>query len=237
MSPLARRVETAAAHAPPVRAWERKRRVAIIAPWALIATTFIVFPVAVDQLGPRWGYLTGFIFFWVGWCVTVPLWLLGARGVARLFRPASPRLPRPAWLWATLLAFPVAGGFATVFVPALEEVTAAALLLALVIAVLNGTLEEVFWRGTFAELFPDEPLTGWLYPAVMFTGWHIAPALATGGRSLWFWFGTFYIGLVFGWVAYRTRTIRWTVPAHVLVNAMGPGFASLLLYGGELTGA
>lgn len=198
---------------------------------ALIATTFVVFQVAIDQLGPRWGYLTGFVFFWLAWCVTVPLWLLGLRGVARLFRPARPRVPTPGWLWAVLLAFPAAGGFATVLVPALHEVTATVLLVAVAIAVVNATLEEVFWRGMYAELFPGRPVAGWLYPAVAFVAWHLSPAMATGGRSLAFWFGTLYIGLVFGWVAYHTRTIRWTVAAHILVNVMGPGFAILVLHG------
>jgi membrane protease YdiL (CAAX protease family) len=34
-----------------------------------------------------------------------------------------------------------------------------------------------------------------------------------------------YLGLVYGWVAYRTGTIRYTIPAHILLNAMGLGFA------------
>jgi hypothetical protein len=30
---------------------------------------------------------------------------------------------------------------------------------------------------------------------------------------------------------YRTGSIRWTTLAHILVNAMGPAFAMLILYG------
>jgi uncharacterized protein len=207
----------------------RRRRVALAAPVLLIVSTTVAFQLGVAALGPRWGYLAGFAFFWTVWCLALPVALLGWRGVARLFRPAP--LPRPGWLWGVLLAVPVLGGFATVWLPALATVTVMALILAVGIALVNATLEEVFWRGLYAELFRGRWLAGWLYPALAFTAWHIAPAAATGGRTPAFWFGTAFIGLVFGWVAFRSGSIRWTTLAHVLVNAMGPGFAMLILYG------
>jgi uncharacterized protein len=211
--------------------WDRRRIVALVAPVGLITSTYVVFQAAVGSLGQRWGYLAGFVFFWVVWCLALPLGLLGWRGVRRLFRSTTPRLPPPGWLWAGLLAVPVVGGFATVLVPALARVTIAALALAVGIAVVNATCEEILWRGVYAELFAGRWIAGWLYPAVAFTLWHISPAAATGGRPGAFWFGVGFIGLVFGWVAYRTASIRWTTFAHILVNAMGPGFAMLLLYG------
>lgn len=55
------------------------------------------------------------------------------------------------------------------------------------------------------------------------------PAATVSGRSTAFWFGTVLIGLIFG--CYRTGSIRWTTIAHILVNAMGPAFAMLILYG------
>jgi uncharacterized protein len=211
--------------------WDRRRIIAMVAPAGLIASTYVVFQVAVDDLGQRWGYLAGFVFFWVVWCLALPLGLLGWRGVRRLFRSTRPRLPQPGWLWAGLLAVPVVGGLATVWVPALATVTLAAVSLAVVIAVVNATCEEILWRGVYAELFAGRWIAGWLYPAVAFTLWHISPAAATGGRPVAFWFGVGFIGLVFGWVAYRTASIRWTTFAHILVDAMGPGFAMLVLYG------
>jgi uncharacterized protein len=210
--------------------WDWRRTIAIVAPVALIISTYVVFQVGVDRLGERWGYLAGFVFFWVVWCLALPLALLGWRGVRRLFRPAH--LPQPRWLWATLLAFPIIGGFAVVFVPSLATVTLAALALAIAIAVVNGTCEEILWRGLYAELFAGHLIAGWLYPAVAFTLWHLSPAAATGGRAASFWIGTAFVGMVFGWVAYQTTSIRWTTLAHIILNAMGPGgFAMLVLYG------
>jgi uncharacterized protein len=215
----------------PPGGWDLRRVVALGAPAGLIASTYVVFQVAVDGLGERWGYLTGFVFFWVVWCIALPVGLLGWNGVRRLFRPVRPRLPQPGWLWAALLALPVIGGFATVWIPALPTVTLAAVGLAVLIGTVNATCEEIVWRGLYAELFAGRWFAGWLYPALAFTLWHISPAAATGGRNVSFWFGVALIGLVFGWVAYRTASIRWTTLAHILVNAMGPGFAMLILYG------
>jgi uncharacterized protein len=119
----------------------------------VIASTYVVFQVAIGTLGQRWGYLAGFVFFWVVWCLALPLGLLGWRGVRRLFRSTAPRLPQPGWLWAGLLAVPVIGGFATVWVPALATVTLAAVAVSVVIAVVNATCEEILWLGVYAELF------------------------------------------------------------------------------------
>jgi uncharacterized protein len=206
------------------------RLIALVAPLLLIPTTFIVFQSGVAVLGSRWGYLAGFLFFWIFWCLAFPVGLLGWREVGRLFRPSVPRLPRPGWLWMTLLAVPVLGGFFTVWIPSLGTATVAALILAVGIAVINGTLEEILWRGLYAELFPGNWLAGWLYPALAFIAWHVSPTSVTGAGAPAFWFGTAFIGLVFGWVAYRTRSIRWTTVTHILVNSMGPGFAMLILY-------
>jgi hypothetical protein len=44
--------------------------------------------------------------------------------------------------------------------------------------------------------FPDDVVRGWLWPAIGFTVW-------------------------FGWVAWRTGSLRLTMPAHLLTDASG----------------
>jgi membrane protease YdiL (CAAX protease family) len=93
-------------------------------------------------------------------------------------------------------------------------------------ALVNGVLEEVFWRGLFARVFPDDAVRGVLYPALVFALWHVwllprwsvaappVPSLPVFGAALG-------IGLVYGWVAWRTGSVRWTAASHVLLNAAG----------------
>jgi hypothetical protein len=49
-----------------------------------------------------------------------------------------------------------------------------ALGIALLYALINGTVEELFWRGAFVFTFPDDILRGYFFPTVFFGRWHVA---------------------------------------------------------------
>lgn len=80
----------------------------------------------------------------------------------------------------------------------------------------------------YLYLFPGRTLAGWLYPAVMFALWHLSPTSVLGFPIVLV-SGAIYLGLVYGWIAQRTGSIRYTIVAHILVNMMGLSFASLIL--------
>lgn len=141
----------------------RRRTAALVAPVALTASTFVVFNWSVATFGLRWGYLTGFAFFWLVWCLGFSWWALGTRGLVDVFRDVHPRLPSPASLWVLLLAVPVVGGFLTVWLPSAAAATIGVVVVALAIAAVNATLEELLWRGVYIRLFADRLLLGWLY--------------------------------------------------------------------------
>lgn len=217
-----------APESPTTHALRSRQWVVLAAPPLLIATTYLAFQTLVGWLGLRWGYLAGFLFFWVVWCWGFTLWAIGREGISAVLRKVRPRLPKPTVLWLGLLAFPVAGGLATVLLPALPAATVAVVGLALIIAAVNAISEEVFWRGLYIRMFPGMRVLGWLYPAAWFSLWHVSPTSVLG--STWVLVSAaVYLGLVYGWIAYRTGTIRYTIVAHFLVNAMGLGFATLLL--------
>lgn len=207
-----------------------RRRAALLAPVALIPTTYVMFQVMVGWLGLRWGYLGGFLFFWLVWCGGFSVWVLGRSGLVAVLQDARPRLPRPQPLWLVLLAIPVMGGFAAVLLPELEGATPGVIGVAWLLAGVNATLEELLWRGVYIRLFPGRLLAGWLYPAAMFALWHISPTSVLGSPVVMI-SGALYLGLVYGWVASRTGTVRYTIISHILVNGMGLSFASLLLVG------
>jgi uncharacterized protein len=217
------------AEVPSQDVWLRRRRVAaLLAPPLLIASTYVVFQVLVASWGERWGYLGGFLFFWLFWCAGFSFWALGIDGVKAVLRDTRPRLPHPRVLWLVLLAVPVAGAFATVLLPDLPRATVPVVALAWLIAIVNASLEELFWRGVYIRLFPGRLVAGWLYPAALFALWHLATT-SVRGSALVLVGAAAYLGLVYGWVAYRTGTIRYTIIAHILLNAMGLTFAFNLL--------
>jgi membrane protease YdiL (CAAX protease family) len=93
-------------------------------------------------------------------------------------------------------------------------------------ALLNGVLEETFWRGLFARVFRDDAVRGVLYPALVFALWHVSllprwSVSAPPVHSMLVFLAALGIGLMYGWVAWRTGSIRWTSVSHVLLNAAG----------------
>jgi hypothetical protein len=91
------------------------------------------------------------------------------------------------------------------------------------VAVVNAAGEELLWRGLFVATFPDDPVRGWLWPAVGFTAWHLAPLAVLPSRrgTLAFLGPTALIGAGLGWVAWRTQSLRWTLSPHVATDASG----------------
>ena len=59
-----------------------------------------------------------------------------------------------------------------------------------------------------------------IYPTIDFAVWHISPHLAIPeeGGIVTFVMATFFLGLCYGWVAYRTGSIKWTAVSHSLIG-------------------
>lgn len=60
----------------------RRRNFLIALPLILSPSTALVFTSLSGLMGQAWGYLLGFLFYWLFWCLLVPFLFLGqpARG-------------------------------------------------------------------------------------------------------------------------------------------------------------
>lgn len=207
--------------------WTKTHTALVILPLVLLVTTYAAFNLFAAWFGFQLGYLFGFVFKWVFWCFVVPLAIVGASGLKELFRaPASPA-GNPAWLGWALLVLPLVMSFGYAFPRALPYATVGIVLVSAVIAIVNGTLEEVLWRGTYVYAFGGRPFWAWVYPSLGFGIWHLAPQSLTQasnpGGSVAFVAVAIALGLGWGWVAWRTRSIRWVVVSHVLLDFGGLG--------------
>jgi len=45
------------------------------------------------------------------------------------------------------------------------------------VAIINGTYEEILWRGLYVKIFPNKVMLGLIYPTIGFAIWHISPQL------------------------------------------------------------
>jgi len=205
----------------------------IMAPLVLMATTYAVFQLLIAVAGERAAYFVGFAFYWQLGGIILPILLIGRDGVASVFARQTQPMSLRFGLALVLLAAPVVFGFLFAFpsiFPVASGVTVASLV---AYAIVNGTCEEIFWRGTFALRFPSNRWLGMFYPAVVFSFWHLVPWVVFPPflhvPALAVLAVVFPIALVYHWVAWSTGSIRWTVLSHVLTNMSGLG--AMLVFG------
>lgn len=192
----------------------------LAAPFVLLATTYGAYQGLVAWLGLKPGYLAGFLFYWLFWCFLFPLWLVGKAGLRTMFRAGRPNFPQPVILSLLLLFLPLVGGFFVMTLPRLPHATFWVVVVSAVIALVNAVGEEILWRGTYLQLFANDRIRGSIYPTLMFGLWHLAPTSVVGNPWVIVTSATF-VGLVYGWVAWRTGSIRWTTIFHVLTDFTG----------------
>jgi hypothetical protein len=221
-----RRMATLSGTRTPTSAAQGRRRVTrtlvTAVPVVVPLTMRLLFPALARRLGPRRGYLAGFALYWAG-CYLLTCGLLGRRRVQALVRRPTQPLPSPRWLPAAALLVPPVGAAGTELLPQLRNADPAVLATAVTVASVNAAAEELLWHGLFVATFPDDPVRGWLWPAVGFTAWHLAPLSVRPYRhgALAFLAPAGLIGAGYGWVAWRTGSLRLTLPAHIATDASG----------------
>jgi hypothetical protein len=186
-------------------------------PLLLFLSTAFVFTLFSQWLGDELGYVLGFVFYYLLWCLAVPFIYLGKSGFLSLFREDSPLFKRENWLPAILL-FLITFGAVFMYFSSFVKASAVLIMISIPVAVVNGTCEEILWRGLYVKTFPNKLLFGFIYPAAGFALWHISPQLIfpSEGGILAFAGLTFFLGLGYGFIAYKTSSIKWTAFSHSL---------------------
>jgi membrane protease YdiL (CAAX protease family) len=101
-------------------------------------------------------------------------------------------------------------------------------LVSAILAIVNGTLEEVLWRGTYLLVFRDKPWLALIYPSIGFAIWHFAPQSivpfkGSGGR-VGLVVAVGFLGLMWAWAANSAGVIVYTVIAHILIDFAALGW-------------
>jgi membrane protease YdiL (CAAX protease family) len=197
-----------------------RKRLLIGLPAFLLASTALVFTALARWLGKDLGYVLGFAFYDLVWCILVPLRLLGRTGFLELFSERVPLFSKENWLPATLLVVTTVVAVVMYWdnIANIASTPVALILIGIPVTIINSTCEEILWRGMYARAFPNRLFSGFIYPSIGFALWHISPQLVmpSEGSMLPFVVSTFFLGLVYGWAAYRTGSVRWTALSHSL---------------------
>lgn len=199
------------------------RKAALLAtPPALIASMLAAFRWLPARLGKRRGYFAGFLIYWLGWCLLVPLALVGPQRLRARQRPGKVTTGETA-----LLALPPALGFTAAFPQAIRGADPAIVAGSAALATVNGALEELLWRDAYQAAFPDRPALAVVYPTAGFALWHYAPQLVFpnprpgGATSLVAVAGV--AGAIWSTVAYRSGSSRAGTISHILFDFSGLG--------------
>lgn len=84
-------------------------------------------------------------------------------------------------------------------------------------------MEELLWRGVFVSLWPDDWRLGLVWPTFGFAAWHLAPQVIHPAAmgTVPYVLASGVLGLCWGWVAWRTGSLRWSWLSHVITDSSG----------------
>jgi len=200
-----------------------RRYVAMSLPAVMPVAMKAVFDATTRRHGPQRGYQAGFAVYWAS-CWAAAAALVGPRRLRRLWLVPEPPLPAPLALSTAVLLTPPLGGLATQWIPHARASGPVAVAVTAGVGTINALAKETFWRGIPVANFPHDPVGGWLWPAIGFTAWHLVPlSLRPSGtrRRTSLLAGAAVIGLGYGWMALRTRSLAITGPAHAITDSSG----------------
>ncbi|KQX38892.1 hypothetical protein ASD04_09610 [Devosia sp. Root436] len=187
----------------------------------LIAALTQVVPALTGAWGGPRGYLASLAVYWLAFCLPVIFLHVRNRRGPRLF---SEKLAWRDWWVPGLLLLQVGAVALLAFVPNTALLTTHAAMLAALVGIINGPLEEAAWRGGFMTRFAERPLLGFWLGWVLYTAWHLPLLLSHGVVFDGGWMpliaGAALLGLLWNWIAWRTGSVFWTALAHVLTNTI-----------------
>jgi membrane protease YdiL (CAAX protease family) len=195
-----------------------RRCALLVLPIVLLASTALVFLLMSQWLGKEPGYLLGFLFYWLFWCLFVPWVYLGTVGLSSLFKERRPLFKKENWLLVVLLLLTTVGALVMYFIPNVAHTPLVLTLIAIPVATINGICEELLWRGFYVRVFPKQVWLGLIYPSIGFALWHLSPQLIFPAPSGVFALvgSAFFLGLCYGLVAFKTGSMKWTGLSHSL---------------------
>jgi membrane protease YdiL (CAAX protease family) len=152
---------------------------------------------------------------------------LKREGIGALFKEGNPLFQKSNWLPAVLLVMIVT--ITVIMYPPLGLLAAPAklLIIAIPVAIINGICEELLWRGLFVKAFQGNLILGVVFPSIGFALWHISPQLViSADTGIWpFVLSTFFLGISYAWISYRTSSIKWNAISHSIGGILDLGGA------------
>ncbi|MBU5439154.1 CPBP family intramembrane metalloprotease [Tissierella sp. MSJ-40] len=188
----------------------------------LCTSMLLLMPFLTNKLGRTIGYIAGFCIYWFVFCLPISLYYCnGFSGLKEIYSQKSDIKITMRNIYYLLAFIPCIATYFVVFKEFAPIAGFKVLAIVLLYALINGTLEEMFWRGIFNKVF-DNIFLAYIYPTIFFGVWHIALYFLKGiiyqGGFASLVGGSFFMGLLWGLVAYKTKSIKVVTIAHIITN-------------------
>jgi len=200
---------------------QNRKQILLISSIILLPFTFAAFQISTGVLGSKGGYVVGFLLYWTYSLLTVCLvagfnWAYIKNMVSNSYNN------KYANIFNVIAFLPVVGVFFVAFLPNVAKLTLATSALLAFMAIFNGTIEEIYWRGLYTVEYKNDGRVGFFIPVFLFGAWHFSLWFARGltyqGGAIALIGGASFMGLLWAWVTRSVGNIRACVLAHVLVN-------------------
>ncbi len=186
----------------------------------LVGTTFGLFLLFPFILGPKWGYVSGFVLYWV--CALFFSTRIDGFNLSGLKRKYSAASSWPFLIISAVAFIPVFGVFFVSFLPNASLLTITSGILVILFSICNGLVEEFFWRGLYLDQFRENAVVSLIVSPLIFGAYHIALWFIKGityqGGFVALVGGAYFMGLIWAWVTRKTGSILAVTIAHVMVN-------------------
>jgi len=201
----------------------KKHLVLIYIPPILCASMLLLMPILTNIFGKTVGYIAGFCFYWFIFCLPTCLYICdGFTELKTIYSQKSSVKKVERSIWYIVGFMPCLATFLFVFKQFALIAGFRVLTIALLYALINGTLEEMFWRGAFNKAFKNKMFLAYIYPTIFFGIWHISLFFAKGieyqGGFASLVGGSIFMGFLWGWVAFKTKSIKVVTAAHIISN-------------------
>lgn len=192
-----------------------KKKLLIVYGICIVPIMLMAVYVLTKSLGKTVGYIAAYSLYLFLLCIGIWKFNKDERKIKRCSNKYS-------GIYYAVSFIPVIATFLVAYLPQMESYTSKVMVIVIVYATLNGTLEELFWRYTYNNVFGDDIVRSYIWPTLNFTCWHFALLLANGmtytGGALALVGGAGVMGIIWGLMMYKTHNIKVAILAHVCVN-------------------
>jgi membrane protease YdiL (CAAX protease family) len=106
--------------------------------------------------------------------------------------------------------------------PNIGSLTLTTGLIILVLSIINGTIEEIYWRGLYLRKYKEKPYIILIVSTLLFALMHLSFLAIEGmtykGGVFALVGGALVMGLLWSYISLKLNTIRYCIAGHIFVN-------------------